>query len=147
VKVDKQGKFDCVLATIAAIADKSLVDVTEVALKIFEVDTWEDTFVFSGIGWWQNIYKIAIHFNITCIPKAGHENIRVLSSGNVLLHGRGAITINSIGILQHTMPFEDGVIYDPLYPNNPIPIEKLCIRYGNEWKIIDISYQKEKNVK
>lgn len=112
------------------------------ALKQSGLSTWtEATLLLDYSHWWALVYDIAVHFNVTSIPQYGiHNGAIVKSLGRAALSRRGCISIR-MGMQQHTMPFEDGLIYDPEYPDTPITIDELHSMYP-DWNIVDVSKEK-----
>ncbi len=142
MKIEKQGTYECTLATIAALANVQLRSVREFACKRANIDKWEYVIRKSGDEFWEIIGDIAKHYKVNGMPKElSYSNTPLLTAGGKeQLQGRGSISIQSSAhMYNHTMAFENGVVYDPDCPTYPLAISKLMQTRYKDWVVTDVS--------
>lgn len=125
MRVEQQGRNECMLATIAALSDRPLAEVRSYACGLGGVRVWSRIFntrARTRTGkptFWAVINKTATHFGgdplmktvyglgISGLVGAVHRDLPATGRGVVRLKrksGRGS---------GHIIPFENGLVYEP----------------------------------
>lgn len=139
--VEQQGYFECMLATIAALANVSLTEVRETACTRAKVDCWEKV-CYSYILFWDTIRYLKRYYHVSGVP--GTNRYNTIPGNAQTLVGKGSISIRPINFLNtHIMPFENGLIYDPNQSRSPFPLEDLEKRYP-KWEVVKIMKSRKK---
>lgn len=123
MRVEQQGKDECMLATIAALKGVPLAEVRSKALIMGKISKWT-ILVRRPLAFWKVTKALCLEYDIPFDIVEYRALINQPSSGyNNLLEipnkGKGVVTVRIFGIdddycyLQHIMPFENGLVYDP----------------------------------
>ena len=142
MKVEKQKPTECVLATIAALSNIQLRSVRKFACKRAGIATWEEMRHMTGSRFWMIVESVARHYKVTAMPKALRFDDKpiVISGDGGILQGKGSISLQIKSHINcHTMPFEEGIVYDPEYPTEPLPLDALLDTRYIGWNVVDIS--------
>ena len=140
MKVEKQKPTECVLATIAALSNTQLRSVRKFACKRAGIADWGEIINMTGDEFWRIVASVARHYKVTAMPKALRFDDKPISSNSGILQGRGSISLQIKSHLNcHTMPFEDGIVYDPEYPDKPLSLDALLDTRYIGWNVVDIS--------
>jgi hypothetical protein len=144
MRVESQGNSECMLATIAALADRSLAEVREYACDLAGVRKWSrvcNTIARTRAGkptFWSVVPKVAQHFGgdgLLALVDMRWESMSA-SAGGVTTSklalpaiGRGTVRVvyrERAGRSGHIMPWADGLIYDPasIDPSVGVTLEK-----------------------
>ena len=123
LNVERQGPSECMLATIAALQGRPLAQVRAEACRAARVDKWDDLIYPPRTEtYWQAIERVAgpdlypiVHcrYAATTVPTAGEWAIPN--------SGRGVIVV-TFRDTSHIMPWENGLIYDPMDPH-PVTLQ------------------------
>ena len=142
MKVEKQKPTECVLATIAALSNIQLRSVRKFACRQAGIADWGEIIHMTGDEFWRVIHSIAKHYKVTGLPKElRFDDKPIVTTGNSGgLQGRGSISLQIKSRLNcHTMPFEEGIVYDPEYPTEPLPLDALLNTRYIGWDVVNIS--------
>jgi len=126
VNVELQDDNECLLATLAALTDRKLSEVREEANEIvFEISgkSWRETLLDNWTKWWQAAYKLGKRLDCVYLVESIHkycgDDAAIGSSVNIPEKGRGTVLIQWTSGGNHVMPYENGMVVDPL---NPVPM-------------------------
>ena len=120
MKVERQGLNECMLATIAALQGRPLDHVRVEACRAARVDKWDDLiYPHPQVEtYWQAIERVAgpklypiVHCRYTgAMVPSGERTIPDVGRGVVVVIFDDSTTF-------HIMPWENGLIYDPIDPH------------------------------
>lgn len=137
MRVEKQGKSECALATIAALADVPLAKVRTAARERTGC-AWSkiETKVF-----WATIKLLLRQFGLPeRLAATWYKQQSKKVPTRPHLAGKGTLIIHTLHFsVTHIMPYENHLLYDPEYPARPFRLNDL----PKEWipigttKIID----------
>lgn len=144
----KQGNFECQLATLAMLSGQPLELVREYALLLakergFETQSWKK--IHKAGLFWDVIFLLAGDLGLSkwlesfvrsgskAIHKPGTEASTQRRGCPKLgeLKGRGQLTFRC-GNYYHAVAFEDGVIYDPAH-SGPESVKEWMKTMGRKW--------------
>ena len=124
LNVERQGRNECMLATIAALQGRPLSQVRAEACRAAQVDKWNEAIQFCAHdAYWRAVERVAgpdlypivcCRYAATMVPTAGEWAIPN--------SGRGVIVVTFFPLTSHIMPWENGLIYDPMDPH-PVTLE------------------------
>ena len=118
---------ECMLATIAVLADVPLSVIRQRACEFAKVPNWSaipNTFMY-----WLTVNKLCIDFNLTGIPtiEEWRKKVSLRRQPRQIPSGKGSIGFcDARGA--HICPFEDGLIYDPNDPSHPRTLKQYLKR-------------------
>lgn len=121
MKVEHQGHNECMLATLAALAEVPLSEVRELACTVAEKKTWAE-FCAAVISqgdvavYWQVVNYLIRYYNLPLNLVNLESNNIYMGEGDfdrVPATGRGTILVALGGGSYHIMPWENGKVYDP----------------------------------
>mgnify|MGYP001606345022 CR=1 FL=1 len=142
MRVEKQGEFECMLATIAALADTSLSDVRTRACQLAGIDQWRQ--IEGTARYWSAVDKLISEYKVLGVP-TGQEYPRRYSppssdtNWKLPAVGKGSVAFQYTNTpTTHICPFEDGLVYDPSYPSHPRTLAKALLHLGKHWRVIGI---------
>ena len=119
MKVEPQGPNECMLATIAALANVPLAEVRERALKYAKATCWAD--VVYTKQYWKTVHALRRAYKAPVPTRATFyrwHNSATVCGADVSLSGRGSVVVKADAYTRyHIMPFEDGHVYDTSTPN------------------------------
>jgi hypothetical protein len=125
--VERQGRHECMLATIAALSGRTLAEIREQACYRARVRKWESmTRGKNAYRFWSFVTAFAAEYNpdlATAVADAGLEVVNqgvmdafkreVQDAKHIPATGRGAVKVCGRRWGQaHIMPFENGLIHD-----------------------------------
>lgn len=130
MKVELQGPNECMLATIAALADVPLATVRARALRLtggaswYVVASYYPRLYWAAARWLAEEYGVVAAVALKPLVAGAHPPRR----WRRLPAGRGSI-IFRFGKRYHICPFADGLIYDPMTPETPQTLAEYRQRY------------------
>ena len=137
MKVEKQEDQECMLATIAALADRSLAEVRALACGYARVKTWNAT--LRGPKYWKTVRYLVRTLKVTGVPterewgaQRSSRMLAVLTASTPALvlppTGRGSVTFKTRKGVSHICAFEDGRLYNSGNgpPDRPYTIKEFC---------------------
>lgn len=127
VRVEKQGKNECMLATMAALADVPLARVRKRACALAGVRQWRP---YSMDRFWGVVAMVADELGIMGMVPTTVIFQWELSRpcGRPTLRGKGSILVVFPSNESHIMPYEDGLIYNPNSPTESITLKEYLAR-------------------
>ena len=138
--VAPQQDSECMLVTIAALADVPLSVIRQQACEFAKVPNWSA--VPNTPMYWPTIKKLCVDFNLTGIPtkKEWYKKVLPRRRPRQIPSGKGSIGFRYRGGA-HISPFEDGFLYETVYPNQAYTLEQYLKR-NPFTKVIDIWVEK-----
>lgn len=141
MRVERQGRGECVLATIAALAEVSLQEVREVACAAMGVSEWSEIVTPARVDRFIKGVRAAVrHFQVRGIPSTHYlvagDQPRIKQT--LPKKGRGSIIVQSGGHGSHIAPFEDGLVYNPTEPDYPQTLEAYLANHPG-WEVVKIT--------
>jgi len=151
LSVEKQGHDECMLSTIAALAEMPLGYVRGIALAGSGACTWGAHMPFGtyykGVSFACHVLdpsgKLNALVDYTKLhPTASEPAVTRLSRKvrKLPANGRGTVTLRR-GLRAHIAPWADGLIYDPNLPTAPVDLTTFRRRYN--MTVYAITYTKE----
>jgi hypothetical protein len=136
MQVERQGNFECLLATIAALTDTRLKRVRNIALHWGKVRQWSD--MAGHPEFWPTIKHVLRRLDREewwpymqhYMPVGEHVNREVAEDIPVdsvdFPDGRGMVTVRQpLAKHGHAMPWENGLAFDP---QTGLPHTLACLR-------------------
>ena len=148
--VEKQGVDECMLATIAALAGRTLDETRRIACKAARVRKWHSLF---NHGNRHDLYRAGVlavcreydpsgrllrlvgrkpsGWSYSAVSMPADENgVKVVMRGSMELPlgYHGSITIGRPGV-SHICPWRDGKVYDPNHPETPTSLNAILSHY------------------
>ena len=145
MKVEKQGSDECVLATIAALADRPLAEIRQLACKVAGVKVWahavQTPSYWRAIKYLCNRFGGNLKYHFTSYkygdPPPG-ASVEVLSNDIIDLpeKGKGTVIIwrTKGKRISHIMPWSNGKVCDPANPSNWYSLREIKAIFKN-WKV------------
>lgn len=139
--VEKQNKGECLLSSVAAISGKTLAEVREIALMTSGKRDWSKVY---GKDFWNSVYTMSSQFNSKTeklIKELYYCAIgsKFLITGSTIKtipdNGKGIVTVRYNEYFRHSMPFENGMVFDPESPEFPLTMD--------EWNIANPGWEIE----
>ena len=139
MKVEAQGRNECVLATIAALSSRPLSEVRDLACEVAMVDTWNE--VLGTPQYWSTVASVARTFRVTGVPTLREWKAAQRTAGSVPpastkavlpTTGQGSVAFRYSDRGPHICPFENGYLYDSSSdtPMRPRTLEEFCRTEG-----------------
>ena len=139
MKVEQQGKYECMLVAIAALSSRPLAEVREVACIKAGVKEWSEIARIEDTVLPVLLYLMS-RFKVRGLPKVPVSlMVPPKDPQRAVSKGQGSMTIlEPRGAFAHILLFEDGLLYDPEHADNPVLFDDLSIHYMG-WKIVDVT--------
>ena len=114
MRLQKQGKNECYLATIAMVLDKTIEEVRDTALKLTGLIKWDDasTINYTTIRKYYGLPALFPEFSYY-LPGIFNGVVKKPTSND--LQGIGTLWVKPYNLCQlpHIVAFENGIIYEP----------------------------------
>ena len=142
MKISKQGRKECMLSTISAIAGVPLSHVRDRARELtsktwFRIVTKEPALIY-----WLTAILLAKEYGIEDkIPSSFQDHLWGNKRRVIPTNKRGSIiTTNHDGSSSHIAPFENGLIYSTIKEHPPVPIKEYRKMFVEKSKVRGIWY-------
>jgi len=146
--VERQGTYECFLATIGALVGESLVNMRGHAECLIEQElkqplSWGALTKQAGENetlqqvWWRVAKTLLTRYNLpltlASVPAGAPDNPTELPP-----QGKGTVLVSKRGTANHIMPFEDGYVWDPCDPHTGVSLER-WLRDNPGWGVLTIT--------
>ena len=143
MNVERQGHFECFLATIAALSDTSLAATRARALAL-TVEVNGEPIPWADLAWrdidaWLTVADtLARECGLSYDKTAFYVATGSLDS-TLPTRGRGTVRVKHDSV-SHIMPWEDGLVWDPENPEIGQTLDTWCSAHPG-WTVYDIQTQ------
>ena len=142
MKIERQRMGECMLSVLAALANKSLAEIREVAFKHAKTHDWFEI-LYEDKLLWPATRHIVRRYKITGMP-VKLPSLTTITGSRLNFKGRGSVTIKvkDWGSM-HIMYFENNIIYDSdEFHNQPFAADKLGAEYYKGWSIVQVLHSR-----